>query len=59
MRRNPELISAIDPEKYANRFVKFMTDEVLISTNLIDLKEDEVCDMTLFNQNLNQSNDEF
>ena len=49
LRRPSNLISAVEPELYANRFVKFMADEVLLSTNLIDLKENEVCDMTLFN----------
>ena len=48
LRRPPNLISAIEPEIYANRFVKFMTDEVLLTTNLIDLKEDVVCDLSLF-----------
>ena len=37
LRREPTLISAIDPELYAERFIKFMSNELLIDTNLVDL----------------------
>jgi hypothetical protein len=40
LRRNPYLISAIEPEIYANRFIRFMNTEVFIDSNLFDPDEE-------------------
>ena len=36
LRRNDKLISAIEPEFYAERFLRFMSTEVFIDTNLFN-----------------------
>jgi hypothetical protein len=47
LRREPNLISAIEPEIYAERFIKFMSNEVLIDTNIIDLQKNKVTNINI------------
>jgi len=37
LRRDANLISAIEPNIYADRFIKFMSNELLIDSNLLDV----------------------
>ena len=40
LRRNAALISCIEPDVYADRFIRFMNTEVFIDSNLFDPDED-------------------
>ena len=40
LRRNPALISAVEPDKYGERFIRFMKTEVFIDSNLFDPDEE-------------------
>jgi len=39
LRRDGDLISAVIPSLYRNRFMKFMKEEAIIDTNLFDAED--------------------
>lgn len=45
LRRPAHLISAVEPKAYGDRFIKFMTQEVLIDSNLINKDIDGILQM--------------